>query len=684
MTETTATGELTPRLSDFIRRYTAPILAAWVERVRPFPVAHDLSDVVLRDHIPELLEQIAQVVDTAHDLKPATLGKLPDVHALQRLASGFDLQTASQELAILREVITEMWLSHAQELVRPEEIILLNRSIDVTIVKSVGKFAKSRERTLVALDRVSSAALGTGDLRGFVPRLLTVVLETTEAADIVCLYLAEGDRLRLAASVGLEEEIGLTVRFGEGFAGQVAQSKTPMLVRDASTDPLVKSSALRRRQIHALYAVPLIHEDRIIGVAKVGSQTAYDFSDDDKQLFRAMAQRATSLIVQAQLIESERRAQSERDETLAMLQAVISTAPIGLAFFDEALRFVRVNEAQALTHGTPIADALGKTIDEIIPDLAPPIAPMVQRVFETGQPQLHVEVSGHTRGHAERKVTFLVSCFPVTNAHGVVFLVGAAFVDITELKRQQDLLRERTEFEEQLVGIVSHDLRNPLHAILMSTSLLLQREELDARTTKSIARVQSAAQRANRLIRDLLDFTRARLSGGIPLQRSKLDLHAQAKNVTDEVQMAFPDRQLVLERGGEVIGEWDPDRLAQIIANLTTNAMKYSAPDSTVTVRTRGAGQLAFIEVHNKGAPIAAELIPRLFEPMKRGSSLAPEGLGLGLFIVDQLVKAHGGTIEVKSTAEHGTTFTVKLPLMAADAPPADLRDQGQARAADT
>lgn len=210
MTQSTATGDVTPRLSDFIRRYSAEIISAWMGRVRPFPVAHDLSDVVLRDHIPELLNQISRVVDTAHDPAPETLGQLPDVHALQRLATGFDLQTASEELAILREVITEMWLSHAQELVRPEEIILLNRSIDQTIVKSVGKFAQSRERTLVALDRVSSAALGTGDLKSFVPRLLTVVLETTEAADTVCLFLAEGNKVRLAASVGMEEEIGLT------------------------------------------------------------------------------------------------------------------------------------------------------------------------------------------------------------------------------------------------------------------------------------------------------------------------------------------------------------------------------------------------------------------------------------------------------------------------------------------
>jgi signal transduction histidine kinase len=236
--------------------------------------------------------------------------------------------------------------------------------------------------------------------------------------------------------------------------------------------------------------------------------------------------------------------------------------------------------------------------------------------------------------------------------------------DIEDIKRAEDELRRRAEFEQQLVGIVSHDLRNPLNAIQLATVTLLRRHGMDERQRTIISRVQSSADRAIRMIRDLLDFTQARLGGGIPIDRKALDLRGLTVQVVDEVRLAYPDRSLEVVCGEEALGEWDPDRVAQVLTNLMSNALHYSPPGTPVRVTLRGEAEAVVLEVNNQGEPIPASVLPRLFEPLERGTrkDQASRSIGLGLFIVKSIVLAHGGTVEVRSTAAEGTTFAVRLP----------------------
>jgi PAS domain S-box-containing protein len=258
-------------------------------------------------------------------------------------------------------------------------------------------------------------------------------------------------------------------------------------------------------------------------------------------------------------------------------------------------------------------------------------------------------------------------------ARGQVFFDGAGRpvrflgtgLDVSERKQAEEERRRRSEFEQQLIGIVSHDLRSPLQTILLGTQMLLRRDELDARTTKAVNRIQTATERAARMVRDLLDFTRARLGGGLPLVRAAADLHQVAHGVVEEAQAAHPERVLVVEARGDGAGAWDVDRLHQLLTNLVANAVAYSPPDSPVRVCTAGEGEEVALQVHNAGAPIPPALLPHLFEPLTRGVEgigHAERSVGLGLYIVDQVVRAHGGAISVTSTAEAGTTFTVRLP----------------------
>ncbi|WP_073559010.1 PAS domain-containing protein [Archangium sp. Cb G35] len=218
---------------------------------------------------------------------------------------------------------------------------------------------------------------------------------------------------------------------------------------------------------------------------------------------------------------------------------------------------------------------------------------------------------------------------------------------------------------EDVVAIVSHDLRTPLNAISLSATSLLNREGVDERTSKAATRIRAAADRASRMIRDLLDFNQARMRG-LPVHCGPLDFHAHVLRVVREVRVAHPDRYIGFHASGEGQGQWDGDRLAQVVTNLVGNAIQHSPEGSSVRVSTRSEGSSVLLEVHNENAghSIPPEVLSHLFEPYRRGAEAgAGQGsLGLGLFITQEIVHAHDGSIHVHSTPEEGTTFTVRLP----------------------
>jgi len=247
--------------------------------------------------------------------------------------------------------------------------------------------------------------------------------------------------------------------------------------------------------------------------------------------------------------------------------------------------------------------------------------------------------------------------------------------DISKRKRIEEELRKRAEFEQQLIGIVSHDLRTPISAITLGVMLLLRSPSLQERHKATLTRVLSSAERAQRLIDSLLDFTQARVGGGFALQYRPVNLHEFISWVVEEVRLVHPEQDIELECSGEGQGEWDADRLAQLVTNLLNNAVLHGQENEPVQVRVSGGPDTVSISVHNWGPPIPPEALPHLFEPMRRGAGASrPKGnksVGLGLYIVQQIVHAHGGSIEVDSSAQQGTTFRVCLPR---HPPPRDVQ----------
>ena len=236
-----------------------------------------------------------------------------------------------------------------------------------------------------------------------------------------------------------------------------------------------------------------------------------------------------------------------------------------------------------------------------------------------------------------------------------------------EAEAARDALTRRVEFDKQLIGIVSHDLRNPLNAIGIATALLMKRGRLDEQQVSIVRRIMSSSDRAVRLIRDFLDFTQARVMGRIPVSPKPASMRDVARQVFDEVLLTQPSRRGTYVHEGEEHGTWDPDRIAQVLGNLLGNAFQHSPASSIVRLATRGDRDGVTIEVHNEGAPIQPDDLARLFEPFERGADASASGrsIGLGLYISRQIVEAHGGTIAVESAEGVGTRFTVWLPRTA-------------------
>ena len=228
-------------------------------------------------------------------------------------------------------------------------------------------------------------------------------------------------------------------------------------------------------------------------------------------------------------------------------------------------------------------------------------------------------------------------------------------------------LREKTEtlrLNEMLTAVLSHDLRSPLNAVLTS-ALLIQRRSTEQPVKDTADRILSSGKRMSRMIEDMLDMARARLAGGIPLKREAADLGALADRVVGEVQAAYPEHRIDVRKSGDLNGNWDGERLAQVASNLLGNALQHGNEKEAVQVNVDGRKpDEVRITVANSGT-IPPDLLPQLFDPFRGGAQRQAgrtEGLGLGLYIVQQIVLAHGGRVQVESGESNRTTFTVSIP----------------------
>ncbi len=324
----------TARLGAFLREHRDDIVEEWTAAARELPRAQELDRPALVDSLPDLLDCIARIAETGWGV--SALEDLAARHARLRLAASFDLEEVVAEYALVRRFVLQRWIEQGGG--DAASITLVNQIIDDAVAKSTNEYVEQRNRTLTSLDRIARAAVDSRSGKELLDRLLHAFLQSTPAADTAVVLLLEDDVLRVRGAAGLEESLldGFSLRMGEGFAGKVAASMRPVMVRSAATDALVKSEVIRRLGVRALYGVPLVGDGRLLGVAHMGSLTAFEFSEDDRRLFETMADRASASLLQHMLREEAHEAVRGRDEMLAIVSHDLRN-PLGVVALNAAL-----------------------------------------------------------------------------------------------------------------------------------------------------------------------------------------------------------------------------------------------------------------------------------------------------------------------------------------------------------
>ena len=309
---------------------------------------------------------------------------------------------------------------------------------------------------------------------------------------------------------------------------------------------------------------------------------------------------------------------------------------------------------------------------------------------ESGHPPTAAEEHGSGRAESGFSVEQMISEYRALRASVIRLWLGSQgelapdqvgdltrFNEAIDQSLAESVMRYTEDLEESkelFLAILGHDLRSPLSAILTSSRYMLDTGELEEPHLTLTSRIASSSTRMVHLVGDLLDFTRSRLGGGIPIVRARVNMGRVVHEIVDEMRAAHPARLIELDARGALEGDWDAARITQAVANLVVNALEHGSTERPVTVSVLADEREATISVHNAGPAIERKRLAGLFNPMKGAdpagvpAGATSSGLGLGLYIAERIVAAHDGSIDVTSTDAEGTTFRIHLPKQPAAA----------------
>jgi PAS domain S-box-containing protein len=369
---------------------------------------------------------------------------------------------------------------------------------------------------------------------------------------------------------------------------------------------------------------------------------------EDLALAEELARRAGQIIENARLHQELRC--SERRFRLALEHARVGV-------FEEDTDF-RVRWIYNPAMGAFADGLIGRSTSEVLgPEEKARLEALKQELLTSGK-------SFRTEIHPlkGKRPTIIVHYEPLRDAMGTIIGLVGASVDVTDERKAQQELAEALGFREQMMGVLGHDLRNPLSAVRGLSGMMLMQDELPEKVRESAQRIDLASRRMSEMIETLLDFTQSRFHGSLPVERRSMDLVEVTRNVVEELRASHAGREILLDAPEVLHGAWDAARMAQVVSNLVGNALIHGAAETPVELSLRNGGGDAELRVSNRGTPIPPELLDRLFEPFRRGEANGngPRSLGLGLYIVREIVKAHGGSICVDSNSD-ATVFSVRL-----------------------
>ncbi|HKT60845.1 MAG TPA: ATP-binding protein [Gemmatimonadales bacterium] len=435
---------------------------------------------------------------------------------------------------------------------------------------------------------------------------------------------------------------------------------------------------LRAFGLRSLLIVPLTARGRTLGaITFVTAESGRQYSEADLLPAGLLARRAATAVDNARLYQEAERALREKEGTLALLDTVFRGAPIGLAFVDRELRFVRVNEAMAAMTRVSVEAHRGRSLAEVMGPLAPSVVPMFEAVFHTGQPLLDRELLATPAGPDLEQRTYLASYYPVATPDGRVEWVGCIVSDVTERRRAAEMLvqGERMEAIAQVAGGVAHEVNNMMTVIAGFSGFLEGSIAAGDSRADDLGEIRRAADRAAGITRQLLAYSRQQL-----LQPTPLDLNALVSQSLPVVaRLLGADVRIVFEPAAELARvRADASQLHQVLVNLVLNARDAMGGSGTLRLTTetllvddvepdnlRGVrmppGSYVRLSVSDTGCGMDAATQARIFEPFFT-TKPAGKGSGLGLATVYGIVKQSGGYIWVSSEPGRGTTFRIYLP----------------------
>jgi PAS domain S-box-containing protein len=593
--------------------------------------------------------------------------------------------------------------------------------------------AEATNAQLQAMQALTDTALSHLALDDLLRELLDRVLAVM-GVDNVAIFLLDADErtLTMRAVRGLlEEDVGrVRIPVGHGFGGRIAASKAPLIVDDLPTREVDAACPWRRETSCSVAGVPLLvddqGEDRLVGVIGVGSVAPRHFTESDVHLLQRAADRIALAIGRARLYAAEQDARQQAEAALARattsetqaaeraerLNTILETMADGVAVYDtEGRPIQQVNRAYrelfALERAPAEYEAL-PTFDRArllhvgdtatgapLPFERTPVGRALRGETVTG-PSADIRV----RAFDGRELEVNSSAAPRRDGDGRVAGVVLVLRDMTEhnrLAREREaaradelVAREASRRMEEFLATAAHDLRTPLTATLgylalaerqvrrLASAARKESPDLAQRVEDARDRLEDAGKAGKRLTRllTLLFDTAAIRADRLELHRAPCDLSTLVREQVEALRVAAPGRVIRLHvpaAGAPVPVEADADRIAQVITNYLTNAIKYSPPDRRVNVSVAVHGDRARVAVCDAGPGLPKEERVHVWELFHRAPGVAAQGgaqgevaggsLGLGLYICKAIIRAHGGRVGVKSVVGRGSTFWFTLPL---------------------
>ncbi|HYD42107.1 MAG TPA: PAS domain S-box protein [Anaeromyxobacter sp.] len=643
--------------ASYIREHRDEIIRAWEESLAASDEDVRLHGPALRDHLPGLLLELAAVLEAGDVAPTGALRGLAGEHALTRLDRAYGLSQLIREFRVLRETLLRLLLTcEAEEQARAGathvahrvvELATLNSALDEAVTSVVEQFVDERDRRAARAEH--SLKESESRFRALADGSPVLIWVTDREGRIEFVNRAYCEFF----GVTLEQ-----VRAG-GWVPLVHPDDAPVYL-DAFARALREGTPFRAqarvrradgawRWVESYGAPRLAPDGVVLGVA--GSSPDVTEAKDAADAIRASEER---------------------------LKRILRHASAGLWEWHPGEETFTWSEENFDLFGVSRDETLSVHMlrDRIAEADLPHLRSTVRAVVDGRDPEFRSEFRVR---HPDRGIRWILTVGRIERAaDGARPLIAGLNLDITERKRAERELQEADQRKAEFLGVLSHELRNPLAPIRNSIYLL----EHAAPDSEQAARAKEVLRRQTEhlthLVDDLLDVTRIS-RGKIQLQRGPLDLREIVRKTTDDLHSVFKKAGVELRveyaTFGPVWIDADATRMAQVLGNLLNNAVKFTAHGGSVIVSVGAGSGGAELSVRDTGVGIEPEALERMFEPFtqaERTLARTQGGLGLGLALVRGLVELHGGTVEAKSEGlGRGAEFLVRLPITAvtADAP---------------